>query len=558
MVQRFGLAVSVALALVAGLPVCAAAQESGPFDWRGFYLGYHTGGALGLVNVEDPFGASIFGDTVRTPGMLAGGQAGYNWQAGDMVLGLEADASWADMEGTNTCFAYSGFYVSANCQTHIDALGTFTGRLGWTLPFDPATLLYAKGGLAWEHGETDATANDLLGTPTISASGVHWGWTLGAGAERAVSSRWSLKAEYDFLSFNGEDFTTPLSGFQAVPSPALNLVNVAATPTHVDQDIHQFKIGMNYRIGADGAASESDLLAGLLPPGPAPTVSGTEVTAGVRYVYGWGQFHKDLGIQNEGVTSLASRLTYDSDGTNGAELFARVDTDFDLMVKGVLGGGVGGGDMNDEDWGLPSPPFVAAVPYSNTLSGVDERINYAIIDVGYDWWRGDGYKVAPFIGYSYFQQNMQALGCQQIANPNSDCAHAIPESVTGITEDDTWSALRLGTAVNFELAPHLALSGEAAFLPYVSFTGTDDHVLRSLLSPEDGHGLGVQLQAMLSYAVTDALSVGVGGRYWSLWTTSGNVNFGGIGEFVPMRYAAEQAHLLLQASYKLDVPELGP
>jgi hypothetical protein len=75
-------------------------------------------------------------------------------------------------------------------------------------------------------------------------------------------------------------------------------------------------------------------------------------------------------------------------------------------------------------------------------------------------------------------------------------------------------------------------------------------VLRDLLSPEDGEGIGVQLEAMLSYAVTDAFSLGIGGRYWSMWTTSGDVNFGGTGVIVPMRYAAEQAHLLVQGSYK--------
>jgi outer membrane protease len=325
---------------------------------------------------------------------------------------------------------------------------------------------------------------------------------------------------------------------------------VPGAATHIDQDIHQFKIGMNYRIGADGSDAGAESLYPLLPPGPAPSASGTEIEAGVRYVHGWGQFHKDLAVQN--LASLASRLTYDSTGTDGAELFARVDTDFNVVVKGVLGTGTGGGNMNDEDWGLPSPPFAAFVPYSNTLSGVDERINYAIVDLGYDWWRGETYKVTPFIGYSYFQQNMSALGCEQIANQNSDCATAIPESVVGIIEDDTWRALRLGAAVSFGLAPDLTLSGEAAYLPYVSFMGTDDHVLRSLLSPEEGHGLGVQLEAMLSYAVTDAFSVGVGGRYWSMWTTSGTVNFGGTGIIIPMRYAVEQAALLVQGSYRFS------
>ncbi len=84
----------------------------------------------------------------------------------------------------------------------------------------------------------------------------------------------------------------------------------------------------------------------------------------------------------------------------------------------------------------------------------------------------------------------------------------------------------------------------------MKFKGTDDHILRDLVSPEDGKGIGVQLEAMLSYAVTDAFSLGVGGRYWSMWTTSGDTNFGGTGDIIPMRYAFEQAHLLVQGSYR--------
>jgi hypothetical protein len=130
--------------------------------------------------------------------------------------------------------------------------------------------------------------------------------------------------------------------------------------------------------------------------------------------------------------------------------------------------------------------------------------------------------------------------------------------VLALTEADTWRAMRLGTAVDFALAPRLTLSGEAAYLPFVSFTGTDDHVLRDILSPEDGQGIGVQLEAMLKYAITDALSVGVGGRYWSMWTTSGDVNFGDVGLFVPMQYKVEQAALLVQGTYTFGAAPLAP
>ncbi len=518
----------------------AAAGEAPPLDWRGLYLGYHLGGALDLADVDNPFGPSIFGDTVRTPGALAGGQVGYNWQSGAALYGIEAELSWADMDGTNTCFAYSGNYVSANCRAKISALGTLAGRFGWILPFDTRTLVFGKAGLAWAQRRINATPNGGLGLPGTDNSGVDWGWTLGAGVEHAVSSRWTVKAEYGFLSFD-ESFKAPASLFEAGP-PTGAFTATQGSRTDVSQDIHQFKLGMNYRFGAAQSAVKTT------PRSVNVASKAIMLTAGVRYVYGWGQFHKDLGIQYRGVSSLASRLTYDNSTEHGAEAFARLDTAFGLMVKGFIGGVEGGGRLNDEDWALDFSG--ADVAYSNTLSNVNNDIHYGIVDVGYALWRGAKYSVAPFVGYSQFEQNMTGLGCRQIANRHSDCARPIPTSVRGITEDDKWHALRLGAAVDVALAPRLSLAGDAAYLPYVKFKGTDDHILRNLVSPEDGKGIGVQLEATLSYAVTDAFSVGIGGRYWSMWTTSGDVNFGGTGTIIPMRYAAEQAQLLVQGSYK--------
>ena len=103
-------------------------------------------------------------------------------------------------------------------------------------------------------------------------------------------------------------------------------------------DIHQFKLGMNYRLGGGDAPEAARASAG-----DGSFSKGIEIQAGARYVYGWGQFHKDLGIPKRGLTSLASRLTYDNPGIDGAEGFARLDTSFDLMVKGLIGGASGGG-----------------------------------------------------------------------------------------------------------------------------------------------------------------------------------------------------------------------
>lgn len=538
--------------ILAGLatgPTAHAQPPNAPpqYSWDGLYIGAHLGGGLQLTDIGDPLGASIYGDTARAPGPLAGGQIGYDWQLGRTLLGLEAEASWADLYGTGTCFAYSGLYISADCGADIDALGTFTGRLGWLLGDEHATLVYAKAGAAWRHAEVDASTGSGAGYPGTSASGFHWGWTIGAGAERALSQHWSLKAEYDYLSFGGEALATPPSGFQSVPSgDPLALTPIASRATDFTSYAHLLKIGLIYRL-AQPRPTTTDALG--VAPITQPS-AGTALEIGARYVYGWGRFQKDLGITGLGLSSLASRLTYGDNKTNGAELFARLDTTFGVMVKGFVGKGNGDGQLNDEDWGIP---FATFVPYSNTLSSVDDHIRYGVIDVGYDIWRDASTRFAPFVGYSVLHQYLQGFGCVQIANPNSDCATPIPTSVFAISEDDTWQALRLGVAADLVIVPGLTLSADAAYLPYVRFTGVDDHILRSLISPEWADGTGTQLELLLSYAVTDQFSVGVGSRYWSMWTSDGTVNFGGQ-QLVPMRFSVEQAAVLVQGSYTFSEP----
>jgi opacity protein-like surface antigen len=538
------LAWAIMLASGIAMGTCAAhAEESARYNWSGFYVGAHLGGGLHLSDVADPFGPSLYGDTVRAPGPIAGGQAGYNWQLGRMLLGIEADASWADFFGTNTCVAYSGFYVSANCVADADALVTLAPRLGWIIGADGGTLLYGKAGGAWTSGDVSSTTNADGGTPTTSSGASRFGWMLGAGAERMLSRQWSVKAEYDYLNFGSSGLATPQGFFQPVPSADPNaVVLVPSVGSSVSQDTHLIKLGINYRL-YEGAPGEID---DTLSPRP---ISGTTLEIGARYVYGWGRFQKDLGIQGEGLSSLASRLTYSGMNTTGGELFARADLPNGLVAKGFIGSGNGNnGRLNDEDWGVP---FAIFVPYSNTWSKVDDEVRYGVIDVGYDVWRDQSARVTPFIGYSQFHQYMQGYGCVQFANPNSDCGTPVPVSVFAIAEDDTWHALRLGIAADVQIVPGLTLTADAAYLPYVRINGVDDHVLRTLISPEWANGTGAQLELMLAYNVTDQLKLGIGGRYWNMWTDSGAVDFGGE-ELVPMRFSVEQAALLFQGSLSFN------
>jgi aryl-phospho-beta-D-glucosidase BglC (GH1 family) len=127
--------------------------------------------------------------------------------------------------------------------------------------------------------------------------------------------------------------------------------------------------------------------------------------------------------------------------------------------------------------------------------------------------------------------------------------------VAVITESDTWNSARVGFSAETQLFDRWKLSGDVAYVPYTKFTGTDNHFLRDLVIAESGHGQGVQAEAFLNYYVTDALSLGIGGRYWALWTTSGSDTFifSGVSNGPSSRndtFRAERAGVTFQGSYK--------
>lgn len=565
----------------ADLPVKTQPSVAPVWSWTGLYVGAHSGAMWGKTKFSDPFGPSIFGDTARTPGYLFGGQIGYNWQQGGSpwVFGLEADVSALDSDGTITCFAFSGTFISANCRVRPRALGAFAGRIGYAVGPSGRTLFYAKGGAAWAHDTINVTTNNLFNSgATIATASSHtrWGWTVGAGLEQALTPAWSLKLEYDYLHFGGVNVATPASE-SVTPDGAAT--SVPGNVSSASQQLHLVKVGLNYRWGADpwarwDSAAALPAIPVKAPPRVAVWAPGWEFEIGPRYWYGSNRFQWD----NAGAVGglVQSRLTYDDRTTHAGELFGRVDSPSGIFVKGFIGGGkTRDGHMNDEDWGIQDRPGAPQISYTNTRHAkVDGNVRYATIDVGYSWLRGADYKVGTFIGYNYFRETMNAFGCVQIAsptNPGAPCAPGNPSfqpiPTTGaavITERAEWRSVRLGIVGEYMLTDRLKLTGEAAYLPYVKFTGEDNHfagntgVLAGVF-PQSGHGAGVQLEAMLSYAVTDQFSVGVGGRYWAMWTKRAQFCSYDPGTTpctpsAPARAATEQAGVLLQGSYKFSAP----
>ncbi len=186
--------------------------------WTGLYFGVHVGGTRGDVDVSDTFdynGDPHADNNVDTSGVIAGVQVGYNFQRSNFVYGVEADLGYLDLSGSKT--------VDLHKETHryndIDATYSFSGGLYGDLTAragyaDDNLLIYLKGGAAVLNVDAKSHyvgANcSVLGecgpgreasTFDFDNSEMLWGWTIGVGAEYALSSSLSLKVEYQHFDF---------------------------------------------------------------------------------------------------------------------------------------------------------------------------------------------------------------------------------------------------------------------------------------------------------------------------------------------------------------------
>jgi opacity protein-like surface antigen len=587
-VRLVGLALAIAASPTAVSVTLAdgvepVASASTPFNWTGYYVGAQLGGLANLSEISDPLGPSLFGNPNLAAGPFAGLQAGYNYQSGVVVYGLEADIAFPQIEGTSTCSSVSGWFINSNCKAGIDAFGTLTGRLGLALGPDGRGLVYGKGGAAWYTGNLDMATGDWtagrFGNPFLTRSDdlSRWGWTLGAGAEYALPGNWSMRAEYDYANF-GDQSVTLLPSVYMSSTGAIDQ-SVPARQGHISNELHTFKVGLNYRFGQPAPSDAPVSAFGSLKDGPTPALAAYGFELGGRYWYSWGRHKYDLGHSKSDPVAdyaLISRLTYDDIDASTGEVTGRVTAPWNLFAKGFIGGGVlTGGHMNDEDFNIDGDAFISPgvhdrVPYTNTISPkvAGSIPGYGTIDAGYDWWRAANYRLGTYVGYNYYEEKMGALGVAQTANPNGPFGPNVspPLPPTGhaiITQEAVWQSMRLGAAGEFHLTPRLKLSADAAYLPYVSVEAKDRHYQGSTsdvssINPISGSGVGTQLEAMLSYDVTAQWSLGLGARYWAMWTTDATehraYDASGPYPLPPQNFKieTERAGVLGQVLYKFD------
>jgi outer membrane immunogenic protein len=203
---------SLAADMAARMPMKAPPLVSPAINWSGFYIG-----AMGGFAHEDA--TTVNGVDLSLQGGFAGGTLGYNWQFGQWVVGLEADAAWADIKESATALGIA-------LDVRVRSWGTARGRVG--MAFD-TVLLYATGGYAWMDNSIDIAIPALL--LSVSDSNVHHGWTVGAGIEWMFAPKWSFKAEYLYRDFGSE-----------------NYFNTALPPGFASGSIafHSGQVGVNY------------------------------------------------------------------------------------------------------------------------------------------------------------------------------------------------------------------------------------------------------------------------------------------------------------------------
>ncbi|WP_271600829.1 MULTISPECIES: outer membrane beta-barrel protein [unclassified Bradyrhizobium] len=538
------------------------------WNWSGGYIGGHVGGGFGRTSFSNPYGPSIYGGSVDTPTFLAGGQIGYNWQKNGWVFGVELDASGAVSDGTNTCLASSGFVVSANCKAGPNVFATATGRVGYTFGASGGTLAYLKGGVAWQNNQGDVVNNyegrQLPQQKTHFDYG-RFGGIIGVGVEQALTSAWSVTAEYDYLHFGGPSVATPAT----VQDPPLSIL--PGNTTSLSSNYHVGKIGLNYHFGADPwTAQWSGAPLYAKAPAGAPPIAyttGWSFEGGSRLWLSRGRFQWDNSAMPYGwpldPSILGSRLTYHGlDGLSG-ELFGRADSPWGVFLKGNIGlGRFDKGNMNDEDWSLPPSHSGTITPYVNTVSGQGNgRFSYYTADAGYDFLRGANYKVGGFIGWTYYDQSSDSTGCVETVNPRRPCLARGDDRIVG-SQNTQWNAPRIGLSAETMLTDGWRLNTDVAYLPWTDFKGRDNHLLRhetTFAEQRGDGGGGVQVEGVLSYFFTKNFSVGVGGRYWAMWTKRrGEVICNGSDSKCTgappafARFSMERWGTFFQASYKFD------
>ncbi len=225
--KKLALVMSTAL-----LTAPLAAQAAPAAGWTGPYVGVNAGYGLGNVTIDDQdCNISCSSQSFSPSGFTIGGTAGYNYQMGSAVLGVEGDYNYIDAKHDVVTDWPSHYKVQ------FKSYGTVRVRAG--LAVDRA-LVYATAGLGIV--DRNVLAEQVSGSAAPSYGFVQnktaVGVAAGVGTEVAISARIRAKLEYLYI------------GVPADNNIRDQFNTNCASHTHcnygVKSDLNVVRVGVNY------------------------------------------------------------------------------------------------------------------------------------------------------------------------------------------------------------------------------------------------------------------------------------------------------------------------
>ena len=247
------------LGVRAAPPVYAPPVAVAP-TWTGVYIGFNGGWGWSNTNnnslpsAQRPrwalcgrfysITARWLGGNNNANGPIFGGQLGYNYQVGTWVFGVEGDVDGANIRPTRWCSitvpGIGEFIGSGFLNVKQEWLASIRGRLGYT--WGPG-MIYVTGGGAWtgvqaNGGATSASARE---TGTFSNTTTLIGWVAGAGYEWMIAPNWTLRGEYLYYGFTGNNNS---NNANALVFP---IAGVTVTGTTGKLNTQVVRVGLDYK-----------------------------------------------------------------------------------------------------------------------------------------------------------------------------------------------------------------------------------------------------------------------------------------------------------------------
>jgi outer membrane immunogenic protein len=208
-------------AVAADMPVKARPAPVAPVvSWGGFYLGGHVGwgrskfsGAYGNIGSD----STVLGDQLKLKGILGGVHAGYNWDAGNWVWGVEGD--WSFMSWKRHVVAPAS---SEAMNGQVKNLASIRARLGIAVGPERRGLVYATGGAGFVNAKVTAIDPSVPAQQTLKFNDI--GGVVGGGFEYAATNQLRLRAETLYYIFNKNSDVITLEA--AEPGDRIKLNNI--------------------------------------------------------------------------------------------------------------------------------------------------------------------------------------------------------------------------------------------------------------------------------------------------------------------------------------------